>query len=214
MQHIGILGGTFDPIHNGHLGLAFEAIEQLKLDQVKLIPLNIPPHRSKPVASPSQRCEMIESVIQDNPSICIDQRELESDAISYTINTLKSLRHEYEDSVFYLIIGRDAFDKIDSWKDWQELLDYTHIIVANRPGERNHNLSIELLNWIEQHQTTSQKLLKDNLSGKIYFIDIPMLDISSSMIRQLVSDNQPVDKLLATSTQNYIKENHLYLDTA
>ncbi len=218
MQHIGILGGTFDPIHKGHLGLALEALEQLKLDQVKLIPVNIPPHRNSPAASPNHRRSMIESVIKDEPNLCIDLRELESDDISYTINTLKSLRHEHADDALYLIIGRDAFDKIDSWKDWQELLNYTHIVVANRPSdpttEINHDLSLELQKWIEHHQTTSQTLLKDKLSGKIYFIGIPLLDISSSMIRKRFSENQPVDSLIATSTQNYIKENHLYLDTA
>ena len=218
MNLIGILGGTFDPFHNGHLRLALEAQEHLKLDQVRLIPLNIPPHRDKPVASSTHRRNMLELALAGEPGLSIDLRELESTDISYSINTLKSLRNELADDSLCLILGRDAFNKIDSWKDWQELLHYAHIIVANRPGnlagESNNGLSAELEAWIEKHRTSDKTLLKNNLFGHIYFMNIPMLDISSSMIRQCYSKNKPVDKLLPETIQTYIKENYLYLDTA
>jgi nicotinate-nucleotide adenylyltransferase len=214
MIHIGILGGTFDPIHNGHIRLALEAQKQLDLDQVKLIPVNIPPHRTKPAASSSQRRSMIELAIKDETKLCIDSRELESKNISYSINTLKSLRQEFPDAALYLIVGRDAFNKIDSWKDWQDLLDYAHIIVANRPNESINNISPELKSWIEKYQIADHAQLKNNLSGNIIFINIPMLDISSSMIRQCYSENKTVTNLLPTLIQTYIKDNQLYLDTA
>ncbi len=214
MRLIGILGGTFDPIHNGHIRLALEARKQLDLDQVRLIPLNIPPHRTSPVASSIHRRAMIELAIDNDSDLCIDLREIESNIISYTINTLKSLRQEFNDDSLCLIIGRDAFNKIDSWKDWQELLNYTHIIVANRPGESTNEHSYELINWIEKHQTNDRTLLQNNLSGYIYFIDIPMLDISSSMIRQSYSEHKAIDDLLPSTTLTYIMDNHLYLDTA
>jgi nicotinate-nucleotide adenylyltransferase len=214
MSLIGILGGTFDPIHHGHLRLALEASEQLDLDQVRLIPVNIPPHRTPPVASPVHRRAMIELAINNVPGLCIDLREIESDEISYTINTLKSLRQEFNDDALCLIVGRDAFNKIDSWKDWQELLNYAHIIVANRPGELTDELSSKLINWIEMYQTDDHALLQNSLSGYIYFIDIPMLDISSSMIRQSYSEHKAVDDLLPSPTLTFIKDNELYLDTA
>lgn len=214
MRSIGILGGAFDPIHYGHIRLALEASEQLDLDQVRLIPVNVPPHRTNPVAPPEHRHAMIELAINDDPNLCIDSRELESEDISYTINTLKSLRQEFIDDAICLIVGRDAFNEIDSWKDWQELLNYVHIIVANRPGELTNDISSELNNWIEKHQANDSALLKNNLSGSIYFIDIPMLDISSSMIRQSCSEHESVNDLLPSPTLSYIKDNHLYLDTA
>lgn len=218
MQLIGTLGGTFDPVHNGHIRLALEAQQQLKLDQVRLIPVNIPAHRSKPVTSPAHRLAMITLAIENEPDLYVDTRELESEDISFTINTLKSLRQELSDDALCLIVGRDAFEKIDSWKDWQDLLDYAHIIVANRPDismdKSTNNISLELQRWIENHQITDHALLKNNLSGNIVFINIPMLDISSSMIRQCYSEHQTTDKLLPTIIQTYIKDNHLYLDTA
>ena len=213
MQSIGILGGTFDPIHNGHIRLALEALQQLELNQVRLIPVNIPPHRSSPSASTAQRLSMIELAIETESKLCIDKRELECEEISYSINTLKSLRQEYIDDVLCLIVGRDAFNKIDSWKDWQELLHYAHIIVANRPNEIQTELTNELQSWIKEYQTTDYKLLKNNLSGNIYFINIPMLDISSSMIRQCYSKQKSTKQLLPENIQTYIKDNHLYLET-
>ncbi len=214
MNLIGILGGTFDPIHNGHLRLAIKAQEHLKLDQVRLIPLNIPPHRDKPVASSVHRRNMLELALAEEPGLSIDLRELKSTDISYSINTLKSLRNELANDSLCLILGRDAFNKIDSWKDWQELLHYAHIIVANRPDESNNRLSAKLEAWIEKHRTIDKTLLKNNLFGHIYLMNIPMLDISSSMIRQRYSKNKTVDNLLPERIQTYIKDNHLYLDTA
>jgi nicotinate-nucleotide adenylyltransferase len=218
MRSIGILGGTFDPIHNGHIRLAQEAQKQLKLDQVRLIPVNIPPHRSNPVVSSDHRTAMMELAINNEAGLSIDLRELESEDISFTINTLKSLRQEFTDDALCLIVGRDAFNKIDSWKDWQDLLDYAHIIVANRPdslaNQATNDMSPELKLWIEKHQITEHTQLKNNLSGNIVFINIPMLDISSSMIRQLNSEHKTLEDLLPTTIQTYIKDNHLYLDTA
>ncbi len=218
MQLIGILGGTFDPIHNGHIRLALEAQQQLELDQVRFMPVNIPPHRTRPVASSSHRRSMIELSIQDESKLYIDLRELESEDISYSINTLKSLRQEFTDDALYLIVGKDALNKIDSWKDWQELLDYAHIVVANRPSistrESTNNISPELQSWIEKHQITDHAQLKTCSSGNIVFINIPMLDISSSMVRKFYLENKTVDNLLPTIAQTYIKDNQLYLDTA
>jgi nicotinate-nucleotide adenylyltransferase len=214
MNLIGILGGTFDPIHNGHIQLALEAQAQLSLDQVRFIPVNIPPHRESPIASSDHRLQMIEQAIEDKPVFYIDRRELESENTSYSIDTLKSLRKEFPDDSLCLIMGRDAFNKFDSWKDWQELLDYAHIIVANRPNEAENNISNELNTWINKHQTNDKTEIENTLSGKIYFISIPMLDISSSMIRQCYKEEKTVEDLLPATTQTYIKQNNLYLDTA
>lgn len=214
MPLIGILGGTFDPIHNGHIRLALEAQQQLSLEHVRLIPVNIPPHRSLPAVSSDHRRKMIELAIANEKTLCIDLREMESDETSYTISTLRSLRQEFTDETFCLILGRDAFNKIDSWKDWEQLLDYAHIIVANRPGEMPENISTKLNTWINKHQTNQLEKLNEQKFGRIYFIDIPMLDVSSSTIRQKIKKDETTENLLATTTHTYIKENNLYMDTA
>jgi len=214
MPLIGILGGTFDPIHNGHIRLALEAKEQLSLDHVRLIPVNFPPHRSTPVASAVHRRTMIDLAINNEENLCVDSRELNSDEISYSINTLKSLRQEFADDALCLILGRDAFNKIDSWKDWEELLDYAHIIVANRPGESNAAGSQDLEQWVKQHHSSQLASLNEKPYGHIYFIDIPMVDISSSMIRQKHVQHETINQLLPASTLTYIEENHLYQETA
>ncbi len=214
MSLIGILGGTFDPIHYGHIRLALEALEQLDLDQVRLIPLNIPPHRHNPVASAVDRQNMLELAVQNETGLSVDLRELESEEVSYTIETLKSLRNEFKNDVLFLIVGRDAFNKIDCWKDWQDLLDYAHIIVANRPGELNQGITNQINDWLTENQIKNIDCLKNKLNGYIYFIDIPDLDISSTMIRKACSKKENIKNLLPDKTFSYIKENQLYVDTA
>lgn len=214
MQPIGILGGTFDPIHNAHLLLAREALQQLKLGQIRFIPVNIPPHRDKPIATPSHRKQMIELAIAEKAKFHLDCRELDCDKTSYSINTLKSLRQEFTEDSLSLIVGQDAFNKIDSWKDWQELLDYAHIIVANRPNESLSDISTELKDWIEKNKTNDKAEITSKTAGHVYFIEIPELDISSSMIRQNIKQQKPINDLLPITNQQYINENKLYLDTA
>ena len=214
MPLIGILGGTFDPIHNGHIRLALEARQQLNLDHVRLIPVNIPPHRSKPVASPVHRQAMLSLAIDNAKGLYMDLREIKSEETSYTINTLKSLRKEFKNDSLCLILGKDAFNKIDSWKDWETLLDYAHIIVANRPGEDENLSPPKLEQWIAQNKTSKTASLTEKPAGTIYFIKIPMLDISSSNIRQSFAENKAVDELIPPATLTYIKNNHLYQDTA
>lgn len=214
MRPIGILGGTFDPIHNAHLLLAREALQQLKLGQIRFIPVNIPPHRDKPIATPSHRKKMIELAIAEKAKFHLDYRELDSEETSYSINTLRSLRQEFTEDSLSLIVGQDAFNKIDSWKDWQELLDYAHIIVANRPNESSADISKELKDWIEKNKTNNKAEITSKTAGHVYFIEIPELDISSSMIRQNIKQQKSIADLLPVTNQHYINENKLYLDTA
>lgn len=214
MRSIGILGGTFDPIHHGHLRLALEACEKLGLDQVRLVPLNIPPHRSKPVASADHRVAMIKLAITDQPRLCIDECELERNDVSYTIETVRSLRRDHETTPLCLIVGHDAFNKIDTWHQWESLLDYVHIIVANRPGESIDDAPEQVLEWTQKHFTKNLSDINNKPNGFIYFIEIPMLDISSSQIREILKNNQSVDELLPLNTLSYIKSHNLYQDTA
>jgi len=212
MRLIGILGGTFDPIHNGHIRLAIEVLEKLKLDEVKLIPANIPPHRPTPFASPADRKKMIKLAISDEKKLSIDLREIENGNISYTVNTLKSLRDEFSDDILFLIIGVDVFNMIDGWKEWQSLLNYTHIIVANRSSDNEENISNALKKWRNENKIDDINFLTSALSGYIYCIDTPIVEISSRMIRKYYTKYKNIEKYLPSNVITYIKENNLYKD--
>ena len=212
MRLIGILGGTFDPIHNGHIRLAIEVLEKLKLDEVKLIPANIPPHRPTPFASSADRKKMIKLAISDEKKLSIDLREIENGNISYTVNTLKSLRDEFSNDIIFLIIGVDVFNMIDGWKEWQSLLNYTHIIVANRSSDNEENISGALRKWRNENKIDDINFLTSALSGYIYYIDTPIVEISSSMIRKHYTKHKNIEKYLPSNVITYIKENNLYKD--
>ena len=212
MRLIGILGGTFDPIHNGHIRLAVEVLEKLKLDEVKLIPANIPPHRPTPFASSADRKKMIKLAISDEKKLSIDLREIENGNISYTVNTLKSLRDEFSDDILFLIIGVDVFNMIDGWKEWQSLLNYTHIIVANRSSDNEENISSALKKWRNENKIDDINFLTSALSGYIYCIDTPIVEISSRMIRKHYTKYKNIEKYLPSNVITYIKENNLYKD--
>jgi len=221
MRSIGVLGGTFDPIHNGHIRLALEVRNKLKLDTIKLIPANIPPHRSMPFASANDRKRMVELAILNQDNLSIDVRELENKNISYTVNTLISLRNEFPKDALFLIVGEDVFDLIDNWKDWQSLLTYTHIIVAKRPVEHKRNISDELKVWRNKNIINDIKILKTTLSGCIFYINTPIFEISSNMIREyysksfevdMIFKNKNLDEYLPYNIITYIKKNNLYMD--
>ena len=136
---IGILGGTFDPVHFGHLRLAVEMYQDLGLQEVRLVPCRIPPHRNAPQASPEQRLAMLRLAIEHELGLRVDQRELQRDGPSYMVDTLQSLRDELgPDTPLSLILGMDAFDDIDTWHRWEELIQLAHFIVIQRPGVVPH----------------------------------------------------------------------------
>ncbi|SVE16609.1 uncharacterized protein METZ01_LOCUS469463 [marine metagenome] len=212
MHSIGVLGGTFDPIHNGHIRLALEVRNKLKLDTIKLIPANIPPHRSTPLASANDRKKMVELAILDQENLSIDLREIENKNISYTVNTLISLRVEFPNDALFLIVGEDVFNMIDTWKDWQSILNYTHIIVATRLEENKKNISDELKVWRKKNEINDIKILKMTQSGHVFYINTPIVEISSRMIREYYSQKKIIDEYLPSNIISYIKENNLYMD--
>ena len=210
MQLIGVLGGTFDPIHDGHLHLANEVLEKLKLDEVKLIPSNIPPHRPEPSASSEGRKKMVELAIYGKQNLSVDSREIRNKDISYTIDTLESLHKEFPKDALFLIIGEDVFKNINTWKSWESLLNYCHILVATRPDNKTDVLCEEIKKWKDDNRADDFNILRAVPSGYIYFIDIPIIEISSSMIRECYKINKPTNNYLASDIIDYIKINNLY----
>ncbi len=203
---IGIYGGTFDPVHFGHLRTALEIKEIFSLDEVRLIPCAQPAHREIPLTSPQRRLKMLGLAVQDHQGLVIDKRELDRTGFSYMIDTLKSLRNENTSHPLLLIIGTDAFQDLESWHQWQNLFDYAHIIVITRPTYQQQELS----NLLTSKLTKNKDKLKSEISGYLFFQSVTQLDISASMIRDIIKEGLNPAFLLPNPVIEYIKTNQLY----
>jgi nicotinate-nucleotide adenylyltransferase len=212
MQLVGILGGTFNPIHFGHLRMAQELSDALNLDEVRFIPSANPPHKTAPKVSAQQRAEMVQLAINDNPIFVLDKRELDRTGASYTIDTLISLRAELGNGVsLCLMMGGDAFVALDKWHRWQELLNYCHIILVQRPQTKpNAPLSKNLEAFLQAHYTENTDDLITNNAGFIHMQAITPLAISSTTIREMIKTEKNVDYLLPNNLVNYINQHKLY----
>jgi nicotinate-nucleotide adenylyltransferase len=209
---IGIMGGTFNPIHNGHLRLAQELAEQLTLSQVRFIPSANPPHKATPKVSAQQRAEMVQLAIADNALFALDTRELERLGASYTIDTLISLKTEFTQHALCLIMGSDAFAKLDTWHRWQELINYCHIILVQRPSTTPTGLNQAMQDFMLAHYTEDLHALSETDSGCISMLAIPALDISSSQIRELMALGRNPRYLSPKAVVDYMQLNSLYLE--
>lgn len=206
-----LFGGTFDPIHYGHLRPVEALAQQVGLQQIILLPNHVPPHRPQPEASAQQRLEMVKLAIEGNPLFQVDDRELQRTTPSYTIDTLESLRAERgPDLALAFIIGQDSLLSLHKWHRWQSLLDVCHILVCARPGYAEKLDTPELQNWLEQHQVTQPEKLSQQPNGFIYLADTPLLDISATEIRRRRREGLSCDDLLPRSVQRYIELQGLY----
>lgn len=211
MRLIGLLGGTFNPIHFGHLRMAQELADALNFDEVRFIPSAKPPHKAAPQLSAIERAEMVSIAIADNPLFKLDMRELERIGDSYTIDTLISLRQEYGEFIaLCLIMGSDAFVQLNTWSRWLELLNYCHIILVQRPNTlKQPKLAIDLATLLEENYTENIVDLSQKSAGYIHMQAITPLDISSTVIRAKLKTNQSVRYLMPDKVLEYINLNNL-----
>ena len=207
---IGVLGGSFDPIHFGHLRLAVEVQQALQLSELRLIPTGQPPHRSPPVASAGQRLSMGKAAIKGVPGLRADDRELRRSDPSYTVDTLLSLRAELGATPICLIVGMDAFLKLNTWHRWQELAGLAHIVAAHRPGWTGEPEG-EIRQLLTERRMDDPKRLTTSSAGGIFLCPITQLDISSSQIRRLIAEQRSASFLLPESVLKIIKIENLYL---
>jgi len=213
-QPIGIFGGTFDPIHFGHLRPCLELCEQFNLEHIRYIPSFIPPHRDNPTIRVEMRVKMVEQAIAGESRFQLDKREIERQGPSYMVDTLKSLRQDFPNHPLGLIIGMDAFLKIHLWQRWQELLNYCHFIVMRRPDsdfEEPSNWPEELKKLHKEHKAVEIIELHKHLCGKIVFQNVTQLAISSTDIRSKLKQNRSIRYLVPDSVLDLISNNHLYL---
>lgn len=214
MRAIGILGGTFDPIHFGHLRMAQELFEMLGLAEVRFVPAANPAHRDTPQTSAQHRAEMVALAISGNPAFTLDTRELHRAGASYTFDTLSELRTELgPEAPIVLLLGGDAFLGLPTWHRWQELADLAHIVVAHRPGTiPNAALLPEKLKDVWQRRAISNPAeLHASPAGRMLMQDIPALDISASSIRGILHQGRSPRYLLPESVHSYIHSHQLYL---
>lgn len=187
MKKIGILGGTFDPPHFGHLLMANEVRFRLKLDEIWFLPNQQPPHKIKKSKTTNQdRLNMLEKAIGKQPYFRIETIEFSRNGLSYTFDTLKILKNQYPDFEFFFIIGADMVEYLPKWYKIDELIHIVQFVGVKRPG------------------------YKIDSEYPLIYVDAPQMDISSSMIRDRIKNNETIRFLLPESVREFIKENHLY----
>lgn len=211
---IGILGGTFDPIHFGHLRLAEEMLELANLRRIFFIPAGTPPHRDAPQTSARHRSAMVRLAIADQPAFVLDEREVERTTPCYTVDTLRELRAELGAAQpLCLLMGGDAFLQLHTWHEWERLFDLAHIVVGYRPGftleERIHSATAELQRHYQQ-RLCAANILSQQPCGGVTELAIPKLEISATDIRRRVAEGRTIRYLLPNAVADYIHQHHLY----
>lgn len=208
---IGVYGGTFDPIHYGHLRTSLEVREALELDELRFVPCQIPPHRRAPGATPEQRVAMLRVALANAPSgVCIDTRELERAGPSYMVDTLSSIRDDIGSTTsLTLILGADAFHDLHRWHRWQSLTELAHIVVMQRPGIEPI-WPPELEDFFAHCRHPQPEEIKTQPAGLIHFMAVSQLDISASHIRQLVAQQKSAQYLTPEPVLGLIEQFHLY----
>ncbi|WP_313056998.1 nicotinate-nucleotide adenylyltransferase [Stutzerimonas nitrititolerans] len=208
-RRIGILGGTFDPVHIGHLRGALEVTEMLALDELRLVPNARPPHRDTPHSSSPDRLAMVRLAVQDVPQLTVDARELERDRPSYTIDTLESLRAELAaDDQLFLLMGWDAFCGLPGWHRWEELLEHCHILVLQRPDAGSE--APEALRDMLAARSVADPQALEGSCGQISFVWQAPLGVSATRIRQSLASGRSVRFLVPDAVLAYINAHGLY----
>lgn len=206
----GVFGGTFDPVHYGHLRSALELVERLQLERLRLMPSARPPHRDAPLCSAAHRVAMVELAVAPEPRLTCDSRELHRSGVSYTIDSLIDLRAELSaEGGLCMVMGCDAVLGITGWHRWRELLDWAHIVIIARPGWALPRTG-EVAQWLREHRLDDCSGLRQRPAGGIVIEELRPLAISSTEIRHLLAGGQSARYLLPQSVLDYMQTHQLY----
>ena len=206
---IGVFGGTFDPVHFGHLRTAFELSDRLQLERTLLVPSHTPPHRQTPVASAQQRWQMLQLALSGDPCLEADARELERAGPSYMVDTLTTIRTEVGASPVCLLLGADVFVGLAQWHQWLRLFELAHIVVARRPG---HALKVEgrLVDELSRRQVEQPSDLVCQAAGNVLQLELTQMEISSSDIRRQMKGGLLPRYLTPDAVVDYLAVEGLY----
>jgi nicotinate-nucleotide adenylyltransferase len=212
MRPIGVFGGTFDPVHFGHLRPALELMEALSLEQVHLIPCAIPPHRDIPRAEETHRLEMLRRAVAGQPGFVVDERELRRGGVSYMVDTLASLRDEFGERPLCLLLGMDAFLQLHRWHRWTEIPELAHVVATHRPGWELDSVSVAgpMAELLAQRRVARAETLSSEPAGRILLQSVTQLDISATAIRRAVCEGRSARYLTRDAVLEYIAEHDLY----
>ena len=218
MNDIGILGGTFDPIHLGHTLPAKVVAEHLSLDKILFIPTNVPPHKTTPNISTKSRFDMVKLACEAEPLFYCDERELKRGGHSFTVDTLKELSKAHSSTRLYFIIGLDSLLTFTTWHKYQEILSLCHLVVNTRPNYQLSSLNQATKTLLDNHQVKNIKSLKNSKAGGILLLPSSFphsdkslnINVSSSEIRQRLLNKQSCQHLLAENVLAFINKNKLY----
>ncbi|MBT8136751.1 MAG: nicotinate-nucleotide adenylyltransferase [Gammaproteobacteria bacterium] len=209
MSPIGVFGGTFDPIHYGHLRTAHELQRALQLSEVRFLPCGLPPHREPAIATGEQRVAMVRAAVSDERRFIVDDRELHRDGPSYSVDTLLALRAEFPTRSLCLMVGMDAYLGLPKWYQWRQILQLAHLVVAHRPG------------WVAPDTGPLGELLADRgtqdiddlhraRAGRIFIHAVTQLEISSSAVREMISAGDDPRYLMPDAVRDLILETKCY----
>jgi nicotinate-nucleotide adenylyltransferase len=208
-EPIGLFGGTFDPIHYGHLRTAFELWQLLKLSQVRFLPTGNPPHREAPLAPSELRLEMVRAAVAGQPGFAVDDREIRRSGVSYSVDTLTDLRHEHPQRSLCLLLGMDAFLGMPTWHRWREIFELAHVVVAHRPGWKAP-ITGPLGEEMVDRGTGSVRDLHSSIAGRIHVHAVTQLEIASTDLRALILSGRDLRYLVPDAVRELIVRSGCY----
>jgi nicotinate-nucleotide adenylyltransferase len=209
---VALLGGTFDPVHYGHLRCAEEVRKKLGLENLYLLPAGSPPHRDTPTATVKQRLDMLQLACREFPHLLVDNRETRRSGPSYMVDTLLEVRTDFPDSPLILVVGQDAFNLLHTWFDWKRLFELAHIVVLTRPGTRAEYPS-ELAIQVEPRSVSEVKELRKSRAGAVLRLAVEPIDVSATNIKRAIRTGHPVMSMTPAAVVQFIDKNGLYLGT-
>ena len=212
MGPVGVFGGTFDPIHYGHLRSAYELLQDLALGEVRFMPCGIPPHRHQPIADGALRLAMVRAAVADQPGFVVDDRELHRAGPSYSVDTLAALREELPDRPLCLLLGMDAFLGLPKWHRWREILQLAHVVVAHRPGWRAPDMGA-LGDLLAERGTARVDDLHRAAGGAIHVHAVTQLEISSTEVRALIRAGRDPRYLMPDAVGRIITASGCYAES-
>lgn len=206
---LGVFGGTFDPVHYGHLRTAFEVLQRVGLREVRFVPAGDPPHRAPPRVDAARRLEFVRAAVAGQPGFVVDDREVRRAGPSYTVLTLQELRSEWPGTPICLVVGMDAFRGLPTWHRWEELLQLAHLVVAPRPGWTPPRAGV-LGELLDRCGSGSAEALHNAPAGRILIQPVTQLEISSTELRDLLAAGRDPRYLVPDSVRELIRSTHSY----